>query len=131
MDCHHVGIATSDAEGFVDFARDVLETPVAHEEAFDDLSVTFLDCGGASLEVLEPESGAEGPIPRFLERRGTALHHVGFATPDAAAAIDRARAAGIEPIDPEPRPGAWGHDVAFLHPEDTWGVLVEFVETGG
>jgi methylmalonyl-CoA/ethylmalonyl-CoA epimerase len=131
MDCHHVGIATRTAPGFAGLSADLFGLPVAHEETFDDLSVTFLDCGGTYLELLEPLPDTTGPIPRFLERNGPGLHHVAFATPDAAAAIERARARDVEPIDDAPRPGAWGHDVAFLDPADTGGVLVELVESDG
>lgn len=130
MDCHHVGIATPDAAGLVALSEDLFELPVAHEETFEDLSVTFLDCGGTSLELLEPLPDAEGPIPRFLDRNGPGIHHVAFGTDDVAAALERARALGVDPIDDEPRPGAWGHDVAFLHPESTGGILLELVETG-
>jgi methylmalonyl-CoA/ethylmalonyl-CoA epimerase len=129
MHCHHVGIATSDAAGLVGLSGDLLELPVAHEETFDDLSVTFLDCGGTYLELLEPLPGAEGPIPRYLDRHGPGLHHVAFGTEDIPAALDEARELGIEPIDDEPRPGAWNHDVAFLHPGDTGGILLELVES--
>lgn len=130
MDCHHVGIATPDAAGLVALSEDLLDVPEAHEETFEDLSVTFLDCGGTYLELLEPLPDAEGPIPRYLDRHGPGLHHVAFGTDDVSAALERARELGIEPIDDEPRPGAWGHEVVFLHPGDTGGVLLEFVESG-
>jgi methylmalonyl-CoA/ethylmalonyl-CoA epimerase len=56
------------------------------------------------------------------------MHHLAVATEDIDAALDVARDAGVSLIDEEPRPGAWGHDVAFLHPKDTGGVLLEFVQ---
>lgn len=130
MEVHHVGIATEDADAMADLAAAVLGAPVAHEEVFDDISVTFLSCGATYLELLEPLADAEGTIPEFLDRRGPGLHHVAFATEDLEAALQHARAAGVEPIDESPRPGAWGHEVAFLHPEDTGGVLFELLETG-
>ena len=126
MDLHHAGIATDDAAGLADLFADLLGCPVAHRETVDGMEAVFLDCTNGYLELLEPREG--GPIARYLDREGPGIHHLALATDDAAAAIDRARDLGVDPVDDEPRPGAWGHDVAFLHPRSTGGVLVEFVE---
>ncbi|WP_251343262.1 methylmalonyl-CoA epimerase [Haloplanus halophilus] len=123
----HVGIATHDADQLTDLFGTLLDAPVAHREPFDGLDVRFLDLGNGYLELLEPTED-EGPVARSLDRSGPGVHHVAFATADVAAALDVARDHGIDLVDEEPRPGAWGHDVAFLHPESTGGVLVEFVE---
>lgn len=121
----HAGLATEDADGLASLFADLLDVPVVHEESFDGMRVVFLDLGTGFLELLEPREG--GPIARYLERHGPGVHHLAFATDDVPAALERARELGIDPIDEEPRPGAWGHEVAFLHPKDTGGVLVEFV----
>jgi methylmalonyl-CoA/ethylmalonyl-CoA epimerase len=123
----HVGIATRDAETVADLFGTLLDAPAVHGERFDGLDVTFLDLGNGYLELLEPVAD-EGPVARALDRDGPGIHHVAFATPDVAAALETAREAGVELVDEQPRPGAWGHDVAFLHPKSTGGVLVEFVE---
>jgi methylmalonyl-CoA/ethylmalonyl-CoA epimerase len=123
----HVGVATRDGDALADLFGTLFETPVAHRETFDGLDVTFLNAGEGYLELLEPRTD-EGPIARFLDGGGPGLHHVALATEDAAAALDAARAAGVEAVDDSPRPGAWGHEVAFLHPDSTGGVLVELVE---
>ncbi len=122
----HAGIATADAAATAELFGGLLGRPVVHEERFDGMDVVFLDCGGGYLELLEPNE--DGPIARYLDRAGPGIHHLAFATDDVATALDRARAMGIELVDEEPRPGAWGHEVAFLHPESTGGVLIEFVE---
>ena len=129
MDVHHAGIATEDTATLVTTFGDLLDAPVVHEETFDGLTVTFLEVGGTLLELLEPagDEDADDPISRYLAERGGGIHHLAFETEDVAAALDRARDLGIEPIDDEPRPGAMGHEVAFLHPASTGGVLVEFV----
>lgn len=127
MQFDHVGVATDDAAGLADLFESLLGTPIAHEEKFDGMRVVFLDCGDGYLELLEP-LGDEGAISRFLDREGPGLHHVALATDDIEGALDAAREMGVELVDEEPRPGAWGHDVAFLHPKSTGGVLVEFVE---
>lgn len=125
MDLHHVGIATEDRAATAGLFGNLLGAEVVHEEALDELSVAFLAVGDGTLELLEPTG--DGTVARFLDREGPGLHHLAFATEDLPAAIEHARERGIEPIDDEPRPGAAGHEVAFLHPRDTAGVLVEFV----
>jgi len=78
-------------------------------------------------ELLEP-SDPSGTVARFLERRGPGLHHIAYRVPDLPAELERLSRAGVELIDREPRSGAGGHRVAFLHPRSTGGVLVELVE---
>jgi len=79
--------------------------------------------GGAALELCAPRGNAA--LDRFLARRGPGLHHVCFAVEDLPAALAALKAAGVRLIDETPRPGARGHDVAFLHPDSTGGVLFE------
>ena len=124
----HAGIATDDAAELADRYSDLFDAPVAHEEVFDDLRITFLEFGNGYFELLEPTEDADGSIPRYLERNGPGIHHLALETDDIEAALDTAREAGVRLVDEEPRPGAWGHDVAFLHPRSTGGILIEFVE---
>jgi len=126
MHFDHAGVATDDAEALADLYADILGCSVAHEETFDGMWVAFLDLGNGYIELLEPRDG--GPIASYLDDNGPGIHHLAFATADIDAALARAQAAGVALVDEEPRPGAWGHDVAFLHPGSTGGVLVEFVE---
>lgn len=79
-----------------------------------------------SIELIEP-LGPDTPVGRFLERRGPGLHHIAYRVPDLPEALHRLQDAGVQLIDPEPRIGARGHQVAFLHPKSTGGVLVELV----
>ena len=131
MELDHVGVATDDAAGLAALYADLLDCDVVDETTFEGMAVRFLDVGGTSLELLEPVDGADGAIARFLERRGPGLHHVAFRTDDVAVALERARSLGVDLVDEEPRPGALGHEVAFLHPSSTGGVLVEFVASEG
>ncbi len=128
MQFDHAGVATDDADSLAALYETVFDAPVTHEETFDGLRVVFLDLGTGYFELLEPLPEADGAIPRYLDRHGPGLHHVALATDDIEAALDGARAAGVDLIDESPRPGAWGHEVAFCHPSTTGGVLVEFVE---
>ncbi len=123
----HVGVATEDAAELATLYADLLGTPRVHEETFDGMRVVFLAAGETYFELLEPQT--DGPIRRYLDREGPGLHHVAVRVPSVEAALERARDLGVEPVDDAGRPGAWGHTVAFLHPRDTGGVLVEFVET--
>ena len=126
MQFDHAGIATDDADALADLYTELLDAPVVHEEVFDGLSVTFLDLGNGYFELLEPLE--EGTINRYLERNGPGIHHLAVETDDIEAALATASEMGLDLIDEEPRPGAWGHDVAFLHPKSTGGILIEFVE---
>ncbi|SDM75769.1 methylmalonyl-CoA epimerase [Halogranum gelatinilyticum] len=126
MQFDHAGIATDDAESLADLFSDLFDAPVAHEERFDGMTVVFLELDDGYFELLEPHD--DGAIGRYLDKRGPGIHHLALATDDIQAALATAREYGVELIDEEPRPGAWGHQVAFLHPKSTGGVLVEFVQ---
>jgi methylmalonyl-CoA/ethylmalonyl-CoA epimerase len=122
----HAGIATDDADALAALYADLLGCERAHEETFDGMAVIFLDVGNGYFELLEPHKG--GTIARYLDEHGPGIHHLAVATEDIEAALDRARACGVDLVDEEPRPGAWGHEVAFLHPGSTGGILLEFVQ---
>ena len=124
----HVGIATTDGADLAATFEALFDASVVHEETFDGMAVRFLELDGGYFELLEPAE--DGTIVRFLDRRGPGIHHVALRTDDVGAALDRARNVGVELVDEEPRPGAWGHEVAFLHPKSTGGVLVEYVQHG-
>jgi len=126
MQFHHAGIATNDIGAISDLYGRLFDAPVAHREQFEGMTVVFLELDGGFFELLEPHDG--GPIERYLESHGPGIHHLAFETNDIEAALGTARECDIELIDAKPRPGAWGHDVAFLHPAATGGVLLEFVD---
>ena len=126
MHFDHAGIATDDADRMAAQYESLLGAPVAHVEEFDGMNVVFLELGDSYFELLEPLDD-EGAIASYLEKNGPGIHHLALATDDIEAALDTAREEGVELIDDEPREGAWGHEVAFLHPSSTGGVLIEFV----
>jgi len=126
MELDHVGIATPDAAGQAAAVSELLDASVVHREEFDGLDVIFVELSAGYLELLEPLE--DGTVQRFLDREGPGLHHLAFRTDDIEAALAHATDLGIDLIDEKPRPGAWGHQVAFLHPASTGGVLLEFVE---
>lgn len=126
MHFDHAGIATPDADAAVDLFAPLLDATVAHEETTNGLGIVFLELENGYFELLEPLD-ENGPIAGFLDERGPGIHHVAIRVADVGAALDRAREAGVELIDEEPRPGAWGHEIGFLHPGSTGGVLLEYV----
>jgi methylmalonyl-CoA/ethylmalonyl-CoA epimerase len=91
------------------------------------VDVAFIGSGAGRIELLQPTS-ADSTVQKFLDKRGTGLHHIAYRVPDIEAALVRLKEAGIRLIDEHGRPGAGGHKVAFLHPSSTHGVLVELVE---
>ncbi|MDR9380055.1 MAG: methylmalonyl-CoA epimerase [Natronomonas sp.] len=122
----HAGVATDDAEGLAFLYEDLFGCEIAHEERFQELKVIFLELENGYFELLEPQD--DGTIARYLERHGSGLHHIALETDDIEAALETAADVDVELIDEEPRRGAWGHGVAFLHPGSTGGMLIEFVE---
>jgi methylmalonyl-CoA/ethylmalonyl-CoA epimerase len=122
----HIGVATDDAEGLAFLYEDLLGCSIAHEERFEELKIIFLELENGYFELLEPHG--DGAIARYLDEQGGGIHHVALETDDIERALETAEGAGVDAIDTEPRRGAWGHEVAFLHPSSTGGVLIEFVE---
>lgn len=123
----HAGIATDDVDTLAQQYVELLDCRVVHRENFDGMEVVFLDFGNAYFELLEPLE-SEGAIASYLDESGPGIHHLALATEDIEEALQRARDCGVELVDETPREGAWGHDVAFLHPRSTGGVLLEFVQ---
>ena len=105
-----------------------LEVSEGEDVPGDQTRVTFAPLGESRLEFLEPING-EGPVQKFLEKRGPGIHHICLEVEDLAGLLDRLRSQGVELIDEEPRPGAHGSLVAFVHPKSANGVLVELMET--
>lgn len=126
LEFDHAGIATREPDRLAALYADLLGATVVHEEEIEGMGITFLDAGSAYLELLEP--GEDDPIDRYLDDGGPGIHHLAFRTDDLPAAVERARTLDADPIDDEPRPGAWGSAVAFLHPASTGGVLIELVD---
>jgi methylmalonyl-CoA/ethylmalonyl-CoA epimerase len=127
----HVGIAVTDLAAARALYEQVLGLEVTHEEVIEDQGVheLLLSAGDAFVQLVAPLS-PDTPVGRFLARRGEGVHHVGYAVPDVAAALDDLRAQGVEVIEPAPRTGSGGTTIAFLHPKSMGGVLVELVEEG-
>lgn len=125
----HVGIAVRSLEDAVPLYRALLGEPPSGYETVsgEGVRVAFFGEGAGRVELLEP-TGSDSPVGRFLERHGPGLHHMCLAVDDLDAALERARAAGAEPLPPGIRSGAEASRVAFLHPKSARGVLLEIRE---
>lgn len=125
---HHIGIAVesiSDSAPLYELLSGERCSPV-EEIASQSVAVAFV----GQVELLET-IGPNTTVARFLAKRGPGLHHIAYRVADLAGELARLASAGMELIDPEPRPGAGGHRVAFLHPRSTGGILIELVEDKG
>lgn len=129
MKIHHIGIATTELESAASVWDDLFGLQAAHTEevASQRVRVCMLPVGDSRLELLEPTS-ADSPISKFLERRGGGIHHLAISVEDIRSTLRDLKAKGARLIDEEPRPGAAGCLVAFIHPSSTGGVLLELVE---
>jgi methylmalonyl-CoA/ethylmalonyl-CoA epimerase len=122
----HIGIAVANLEKALGFYRDALGLEIDPPEDVPAQRVRahFIPLGDAALELLEPTS-EDSPIAKYLAKRGPGLHHVTLEVDDIAAALSALKARGVRLVDEQPRPGAHGSLVAFIHPSGAQGVLVE------
>jgi methylmalonyl-CoA/ethylmalonyl-CoA epimerase len=133
MKIDHIGIATRGIQDAAKFYRDVLGLEVSEdgaeteEVAEQKVRVAMLPIGESRIELIEPTS-EDSPISRFLEKRGPGIHHIAVRVDDIRAALANLRDKGARLIDEEPRQGAGGCLVAFVHPSSTGGVLLELVQ---
>lgn len=129
MKIEHIGIATQSIDDALRFWRDALGLEVQHTETVEEqgVRVAMLPVGASAVELLEP-TGANSPVAKFMEKRGPGIHHVAVRVADIRGALSRFKERGARLIDEEPRVGAGGCLVAFVHPSAAGGVLLELVE---
>ena len=125
----HIGIAVKRLDEAIPFYEKMLGTKCyAIEEVKDqNVKTAFLKIGQTKIELLE-STDPEGPIGKHIEKRGEGIHHIAYAVEDIESHLKEAEENGIRLIDLQPRRGAEGLDIAFLHPKSTFGVLTEFCE---
>jgi methylmalonyl-CoA epimerase len=128
---HHIGIAVDDLDAAIERYASLFGATVEQRERVEDQGVeaASLHVGSSRVELLAA-LGPDTPVGRFLAKRGPGMHHVAFEVADLAAELARLKTEGVELIDEAPRPGMFGLQVAFVHPEATGGVLAEFVGNG-
>jgi methylmalonyl-CoA/ethylmalonyl-CoA epimerase len=127
---NHIGLATASIEEALRVFSDGLGLQMddGYEVPGDAVRVAFAPVGESRFEFLEPV-GQEGPLQKFLEKRGPGIHHICLEVEDLRGMLARLAERNVELIDSEPRPGAHGTTVAFVHPKAANGVLIELVES--
>ena len=125
----HIGIAVKSLEQAIPFYEKVLGLSCyAVEEVVDQkVKTAFFKLGQTKIELIEPMD-TSSPVAKFIEKRGEGMHHIAFAVNGLEHKLAEAENLGLRLIDKEPRKGAEGLDIAFLHPASTMGVLMEFCE---
>lgn len=125
----HIGIAVSNLDTAILLFEKVLGQPCYNIEEVADQKVrtAFFRVGETKIELLQ-STDPEGPIGKFIEKKGEGIHHIAFAVSDIEEKLAQAASSGIKLIDEKPRKGAEGLDIAFLHPKSTNGVLIEICE---
>ncbi len=129
MKIDHIGIATRGIDETARFWREALNLDITETEevAEQRVRVAMLGIGESRIELLEASSD-DSPISKFLEKRGPGIHHIAVRVDDIRGALAGLKQKGARLIDEEPRVGARGCLVAFVHPSSTGGVLLELVQ---
>lgn len=128
----HIGIAVKNLEEATRYYENVLGLKCYSVEEVPEQKVktAFFKIGQTKLELLESTS-PDGPVGKFIEKKGEGIHHIAFSVNNIREQLNDALLKGIQLIDKEPRKGAEGLDIAFVHPKSTFGVLTELCEDSG
>ena len=128
----HAGIAVNDLDASVKLFEKLFGTKASGTEEVKDqrVKIAFFHIGDGSIELTQA-SEPDSPIAKYILRRGEGVHHLSFEVDDIRAEISRLKREGFQMIDEEPRIGAGGTLIAFVHPKSTNGVLVEISQTRG
>jgi methylmalonyl-CoA/ethylmalonyl-CoA epimerase len=127
----HIGIAVKGLARASAFYKDILglEVKAIETVAEQKVNVAFIPITDSEVELLE-STEADGPVAKFIEARGEGVQHIAFRVENIEEALAELKAKGIRLIDQSPRKGAGGARIAFIHPKETNGVLVEICERG-
>ncbi len=125
----HIGIAVKNLETQILFYSEILglECTGIEEVADQKVKVAMFSLGDVRIELLEPMS-TDSPIARFIEKKGEGIHHIAYQVSDLNGKLEILGEKEIQLIDQEPRKGAGGNKIVFLHPKSTFGVLTELCE---
>ncbi|MGH9131261.1 MAG: methylmalonyl-CoA epimerase [Acidimicrobiales bacterium] len=128
-DIDHVGIAVRDLDAAIEWYESTFNLKVAHRECvdLDGVEEALIRLGDSWIQLLTP-TRPDSPVARWLDRRGEGLHHIAYRVADCALALQAAKRAGARVVDERPRAGSRGTVVAFLHPKEAFGTLIELVQ---
>ena len=127
----HIGIAVKNVGQAGKFYTDILGIKMEGMEEVADqkVRVAFLPITDSEIELLE-STESDGPIAKYIDSRGEGIQHIAFRVENLEGALEELKAKGVRLVDKEPRKGAGGAMIAFIHPKETNGVLVELCERG-
>ncbi len=125
----HIGIAVNNLEESIKYYEEIMGLECYGIEEIKDQKVktAFFQVGDTKIELLESTS-PDGPVGKFIDKKGPGIHHLAFAVDDAGQKLQDLSEKGVRLIDKEPRKGAEGLNIGFLHPRDTQGVLTEICD---
>lgn len=125
----HIGIAVRDLNAVLPYYTDTLGLPLLkiEEVTSQKVRVAFIDAGNIKIELLEPMD-EQNAIFKFLEKKGEGIHHIAFGVDNIEERMNELRKNGVQLLSDQPKPGAGGAMVAFLHPKSSNGVLYELCE---
>ncbi len=128
---NHIGIAVKDLETSMKFYKDQLgfQFNGTDEVASQKVKVAFFKIGETNIELVQATS-PDSPIAKYLEKNKEGIHHICYEVDDIDAALEHLKSKDVKLIDNEPRPGAHGTKVAFIHPKASGGVLTEICQVG-
>ena len=128
---HHLGVAVDDLDAALMTYERLFGAEIEHRATVEDQGVraASIRIGDGRVELLEP-LGDDTPVGRFLAKRGPGMHHIAYEVTDLDATLAELSDAGADLIDPQPRAGLFGLEVAFVHPDSVHGVLSEVVSRG-
>src|ERR671920_782958 len=126
---YHLGYAVEDIEAASRFYEENFGAVPGEPEVLEEQGIiaTMFKIGESMIELVQP-TRPDSPVGKFLEKQGEGFHHVAFQVDDLEAALKELKESGVDLIDEEPRVGAGGTRMAFVHPRDAHGVLTELVE---
>lgn len=129
LNLDHVAIAVEDLDAAIDGYRDRYRVEPIYRETVETQGVeeAMIPVGGSFVQLLQP-LGPETPVGKFLSENGEGLHHIAYAVASIEAALEHLTASGARLVDTEPRIGGRGSRIAFVHPRDLTGTLIELVE---
>lgn len=125
----HIGVAVANLDDARNLYENVFGLKISGIEEVKEqkVKVAFIPTGESKIELLE-STDPDGPIAKFIEKKGQGIQHIAFRVENILEALEEIKAKGIRVLDEKPRYGAGGAKIAFLHPKDTGGVLIELCE---
>ena len=125
---HHIGIAVEDLASARQFFAENFRLQSNERESFGELDFAFIPMDGTALELLQSTTDS-GVIAKFIQKKGTGVHHITFEVDDIQAELDHLKQKGIVLINEQPYRNAHDELVAFIHPKSTYGILIELLQT--